>query len=174
MEWRIIPFAENYEVSENGDVRRAKPSHSYPAGRALVPFINKSGYQVVSLSMNGKVQTWLVNRLVAEVFIGPEPFEGAQACHNDGNKQRNHFTNIRWDTPKANCADRDAHGATALGVKNGKSKLKPEEVIEIRRLMRAGGLMRVTVAEQFGITPSYVGGIMRGEAWAHLKDTPYP
>lgn len=169
MEWRIIPFAGNYEVSENGEVRRAKSSGSYPMGRPLKPYINKSGYEVVSLAMDGKVQTWLVNRLVAQVFIGPPPFSNAQACHNDGDKRRNHYTNIRWDTPKANCADRASHGGTALGVRNGKSKLKPEQVIEIRKLMQSGKYMRLTVANMFGIKPCTVRGIVRRDFWAHLK-----
>jgi hypothetical protein len=50
------------------------------------------------------------------------------------------------------------------GARNGAARLSPGEVVEIRR---ADGTYRL-IAERFGISPSAVGLIKRGERWACL------
>lgn len=50
----------------------------------------------------------MLHDLVLAAFHGPKP-KGLQACHNDGDKLNNHFSNLRYDTCQANIDDRERH-----------------------------------------------------------------
>jgi hypothetical protein len=101
MEWRECPGFPAYEVSEFGDIRRR--------GKCLRPF-KSDGYWKYSLSVAGVQSNVFAHRMVAMAFIGPPPFDGALACHRDGSRTKNHYSNLRWDTHKGNFADMVIHG----------------------------------------------------------------
>lgn len=50
-----------------------------------------------------------VHVLVLEEFVGLCP-PGMESCHGDGDTQNNWLTNLRWDTPTNNNADKIKHG----------------------------------------------------------------
>ena len=94
-EWKKIEDFENYSVSENGEIRNDK------TGRVLKPrYYN--GYQLVSLSKNGKVKKFKVHRLVAEEFI-PNPDNKPCVDHINTVRDDNRVENLRWCTCKENC-----------------------------------------------------------------------
>jgi hypothetical protein len=67
---------------------------------------DKGGYYRVCLDKNGKVRSFLVQRLVLETFVGPCP-DGMEACHYpDSNKANNALSNLRWDTRLENVKDK--------------------------------------------------------------------
>lgn len=103
-DWRSVAGTGGvYEVSSLGNVRSWTRSKR---GRLLKASPNVStGYLKVDVP-----RTRPVHQLVAEAFHGPRP-EGAQVCHNDGNKLNNAASNLRWDTPAANAQDRVEHAA---------------------------------------------------------------
>lgn len=47
-------------------------------------------------------------------------------------------------------------------------KLNPESVAEIRRLYGSGACTRTELAEQFGVSPTTVGKVIRGELWVRV------
>lgn len=102
MIWKEIPGFPAYEVSEHGDVRHGlkllKPER-----------VKGSGRKRFTLSKNGRLYSVFASRIVAFAFIGPEPFEGAEVCHDDGFFYNNHYSNLRWDTHAANVADSVKH-----------------------------------------------------------------
>ena len=102
MIWKTVPGFENYEVSENGDLRnglkRLKPEHVVGSGRKRF-----------SLSKDGRQYRFKSAQLVAMAFIGPKPFSRAEACHNDGFEHNDHFSNLRWDSRLGNVADAVQH-----------------------------------------------------------------
>jgi hypothetical protein len=115
MEWRVIPSFPEYEVSEFGDVRRWLPDQNKSGvGRIMNPHLHK-GYRRYLLSQDGKRRFVKRHRLVAHVFIGPKPFEGAEVCHGDGRKENDHYSNLRWDTHQSNIDDRVRHRELAIG-----------------------------------------------------------
>ena len=100
--WKQVPGFTDYEVSEHGDLRHGsrllKPERTHGNGRKRF-----------SLSRNGRIFRFKAAQLVAMAFIGPKPFLGAEACHNDGFEHNNHFSNLRWDTHLGNMADKERH-----------------------------------------------------------------
>lgn len=118
-EWRaVVDYEGYYEVSDQGGVRsldRLVAGGRYPGGTRpmkgviLQGEITWAGYRRVSLTVDRVVSKRTVHSLVAEAFIGPRP-EGLQVCHNDGNSQNNHPSNLRYDTASANVRDSVEHG----------------------------------------------------------------
>lgn len=141
MSERWLPIAGYeglYEISDRGRVRRLEYINAL--GHTIKQRVRKlsplpSGYLRVTLSRDGVLWTQTVHRLVLEAFIGLPP-EGAQACHSNGNNADNYLENLRYDTPKNNCADRTRHGRGSMMFEKGEAHpqaiLTETEVREIR------------------------------------------
>lgn len=99
--WRPVPGVPGYQVSDGGQVRSWSP---WKRGELLQPWLDKDGYQYVSLYRGGEKHTRRVHRLVLEAFVGPCP-DGHQAAHWDGDKTNNRVSNLRWASPADNVAD---------------------------------------------------------------------
>lgn len=70
----------------------------------------KGGYKLWGLyDDSGKQHGICLHQLVCSKYHGPKQ-AGMEVCHNDGNPKNNAPENLRWDTAKANAADRAAHG----------------------------------------------------------------
>lgn len=92
LEWRRIfrdGEATDYEVSENGDVRRINNHH------IIKPALHKSGYHMIRLRHCGKTITEYAHRLVAMAFI-PNPDGYELVNHKDENRQNNAVSNLEW------------------------------------------------------------------------------
>jgi hypothetical protein len=118
--WKpVVGFEGHYEVSDQGNVRSLDQVVAHwrggtrlRRGKYLKPGATggSGAYLFVVLMNDGKTRSnRCVHRLVLEAFVGPRP-EGMQACHNDGDPHNNALSNLRWDTPTANNADKKAHG----------------------------------------------------------------
>lgn len=102
--WKDIPGYYPYQASNLGRIRNNKPLVSKKArGRkeALKTKITKSGYEEVSISINGKPYTKLVHRLVALAFL-ENPDNKPEVDHIDANSLNNKANNLRWVTREEN------------------------------------------------------------------------
>ncbi len=130
----------------------------------------KPHYKVIVLvDENKKCRTRLVGRLVLEAFVGPCP-EGMECRHMDGNAHNNNLWNLAWGTPVQNCEDRSRHGRQPhmRGELNGFHKLIEEEVIEIRRRYRVGGITQRELAEEYNVAYSNIRFIIERITWKHI------
>ncbi len=83
--WKIIEDFPDYEVSDDGRVRRAKSQ------RELKP-CPCGGYLRVNLRKNKQSHSQYIHRLVAAAFL-----EGVgEVNHKDGNKANNNVQNLEW------------------------------------------------------------------------------
>lgn len=99
--WKPVAGLEGYKISNQGRV-------SSPYRRApLSGSIDQDGH--VRVCVRGR-RCFQVHRLVAEAFIGPAPFEGAQILHENGIPDDNRVENLYWGTAKQNYIDRVKHG----------------------------------------------------------------
>ena len=121
--------------------------------------LHKSGYRNVQLWNNGQFKTWLVHRLIATVFLGDPPSDKHEVAHNDGDRLNNTAANLRWVLHTENMRDRDRHGTTARGVRNGKLKHSDEVVQQVREL-KASGLGCRRIAHKLGMSKGTVLGYM--------------
>lgn len=75
----------------------------YASGEmGAVEQVNKTdGYNVVSVTINGKPRILVAHRIVAKTYI-PNPENKPQVNHIDGNKSNNRVDNLEWCTAKEN------------------------------------------------------------------------
>lgn len=159
----VLGFEGIYEASNLGQVRRVG------APRALKPVVDRKGYCHVSLCKTGLCKNYAVHRIVLSAFCGAEPFEAAQAAHNDGNPGNNRLPNLRWASPSDNQKDRIRHGTHCRGEAVHNSILK-ESDIPIIRAMIADGLRNKPIAEHFGVSLSTIHLIRHNRIWRHVND----
>lgn len=150
-EWKPVPDYEGiYEVSSHGNVRRVRPGPNTEVGKILTPRLDTLGRPTVLL-YNKELpkwrKEWRVHQLVARAFINAHPDPGLEVCHNNGNKVDNRAENLRWDTRKANHADKIVHGTSGINQNSVKTHcIRGHELsgdnLRIRRNSRTGNPMR--------------------------------
>lgn len=173
-EWRLVSDISGFEafvgyrVSRDG---RVESCRSYRGGltdrwRELRP--SRAGrYVHTILNCNGVRRTSMVHHLVLLAFGPPRP-PGQQARHKDGDRQNNHIDNLCWGTAKQNSEDRDRHGRTARGERQGGAKLTTEEVKKILRL-HAAGRSGLSISAEIGVSSNTIYRIINGESWKHVR-----
>lgn len=117
-QWRPIPgFEGRYEVSNLGRVRTARRIIPYVDGRlrrveqkVRATSLDTRGYPALALTAaDGTKVTRAIHVLVAAAWIGPRP-DGAEVCHNDGDKTNPRADNLRYDSRVENARDVVRHG----------------------------------------------------------------
>jgi hypothetical protein len=172
--WRPIPGFEGlYEVSDHGRVRRlrvkgGRREYTAPAIVPVRPIAKGGGYLWVRLydGHGTVVRTCAIHRLVLTVFVR-EPKAEEQARHLDGVRTNNCVSNLCWGTAKENAADRERHGTTARGERNGRAKLSANKVRAIQLLH--GEYSQRQLAVMFGVCREAIQKVLYGEYWSGVS-----
>lgn len=171
--WRDVVGAMGwYEVSDYGSVRSWRKPGQYGKGRRRVtplilsPGTDSDGRLAVVIAYPDKRRSRMIHQLVMESFVGPRP-DGLEACHNDGNNTNNKLSNLRYDTPTSNQADRVLHGTSNRGERMARSKLNRAQVDEIIARCAAGEKQNA-VAKIYGVDPSHVSRIVNQGVWSYV------
>lgn len=65
------------------------------SNKILTPYVDKDGYEIVGLYLDGKQKKEKIHRLVAKQFVeNPEGYD--QVNHIDENKRNNNMHNLEW------------------------------------------------------------------------------
>ena len=109
-----------------------------------------------------------VNIVVCEKTHGPPPTSEHEAAHSCGNGHKGCITpaHLGWKTHQENMADKNLHGTSNRGERNGRARLTREQVIEIRSLCRTTAQREI--AERFRVKESTVYNILSGRNWGWL------
>lgn len=165
-DYRPITGFPGYKVGRDGSIWSclSKNGRGPTVEWRLVKPNRSQKYSRVSLYRDGVITIRFVHIIVLEEFVGPCP-PGQQACHDpDRDTRNNAVSNLRWDTPKNNQADRVRHGTAPRGTNNPAAKLTQEKADEIR-LARSSGEKLVSIANRFGVTFGTVWKICEGRIW---------
>lgn len=192
-EWREIHDGY-YEVSNLGNVRRAKAGVATFVGRPVMPIATGHGYSQVQLGGNRSRRAY-VHHLVAEAFLGFRPPKHV-INHLDADRTNNARSNLEYITYSENAAHavrtvKRRRGPTkpaviGPGVPRGDkhwSKNKPEriargivmphckltpEIVAAVRSRAAGGETQKSLALEVGISVAQMSRIIRRKRWTYL------
>ena len=157
----IIGFEGLYSINKNGQVwsHPKKNGTSPRSGFWLKPLpLKNTGYLRVCLTIKSKRYWKYIHRLVALTFIELVPGKNL-VNHKDGIKTNNRVDNLEW----ANHSDNLNH-AYAIGT-NKSPTLKKEQVIEIKKLYKQGGITQIELAKMFNTSQALVSKLTRGEVY---------
>jgi HNH endonuclease len=127
----------------------------------------KDGYLRATLFNQDGAKEIGVSTLVMTAFVGPCP-DGMQACHENGIRDDNRPSNLRWDTPKGNLDDMVRHGTRMYGERNHKAKLTAAQVIEMRTLRATIRISFQKLAQRFGVSKHQTRLIIANRNWKHI------
>lgn len=129
------------------------------------PFgVSEFGY--AKIARNGR---WTnASRVMCATANGEPPSKQHQACHSCGKGHEACINpkHLYWGLPVENMADQVIHGTRAQGERQGGSKLKEADVVEIRRL--AGVIPQIEIAARFDLSKQQVSKIIRRDRWGWL------
>jgi hypothetical protein len=163
--WKPVVGYPQYEVSTHGRIKRVAASCGTKQGKVLNPWHKKNGYLAVGLSVDCKVVTKLVHRLVAEAWIGD--VAGLDVCHNNGVRDDNRVENLRIDTRQGNMKDVVKHDTHIRGERCGTNKYAESMIRELKKEIAQGKVLR-QLAEKYGMPATTVYGIADGRTWGWL------
>lgn len=169
-EWREIDGYPNYQVSNMGRVKtRCCPGyHGLTIDwHPLNHWIANNGYPTVSVTRNRVRRTVCVHTLVLEAFVGPRPPK-LVACHENGISVDVRLANLRWDTYKANEADKVRHGTHNRGERSGLAKLTNDQVREIMILLDENRVKQRVIARTYGVSDQTICDIKKGRKYASV------
>lgn len=153
-----------YQISNTGKVK------NIIRNSILKPGIGTTGYYLVILCKNKVKKTSKVHRLVAKAFI-ENPDNLPFVNHKDSNRLNNHISNLEWCDNSGNmqhCFNKGRGKIPVMnGTKNVNAKLNDELVIEMRRKF-SNGVLRVRIAEEYGLSISTVCRVISKKLWAHV------
>ena len=171
-QFRKVPWAPEYEVSDQGRVRSTVVRHrnSKPSLRYLNGWTKPTGYTMVCIDG----QTWRVHRLVYRIFVG-ELIDDMSICHMDGDPANNAVSNLRQENHAENMSHKKRHGTHLSGETHGSAKHTQEQADAVRNAvaqaeyypngrLKAGERQRI--AADFGVASSLISTIQRRpNAW---------
>lgn len=165
-EYKIVSGYPAYRVGNDGTAwsRRQKTGNRWIDSESWWPLegsVHHDGYRYITLYRDGTARSRKIAALVCEAFHGPRP-EKMEACHDNGIRTDDHADNLYWGTRRENAADRQRHGRTANGERNGFSKLTDSQVAEIIALR--GKMSQEKIGRRFGISQTHIGRIFSGKA----------
>lgn len=164
--WGRLTTFPNYAVSNMGEVFKIGDDLPMPW------WWDERGYRRIAMWHDGltKPRQTTIHKLVAEVFLPPQPTPKHTINHLDGVKDNNWAFNLEWATSQEQADHAVAHGLwernRLIGEKNGQAKLNAEQVREIRRL--CGQMTQKEIAKRFGVHQTLIALIHTRKKWAHI------
>lgn len=115
-----------------------------------------------TMNVSGRMK--LVHRLAYEDKIGLIP-SGVFVCHRCDNPSCINVDHLFLGTHAENMADMVAKGRQRRGESHYAAKLTDEIALKIKH----SNAQERDLAQQFGVSPSLIGQIRRGEGWSHVN-----
>lgn len=132
--------------------------------------LNKDGYETVGVYRPG-CRTHIpqsVHRLVAKTFVCNQ-LGKPHVNHKNGIKTDNSADNLEWVTAGENNKHAYSIGLkSAIGSKNGRSKLSEWEVGKIKMLLAIGKWKQCEIAKLFCVSRQAITLIKTNSRWAHV------
>lgn len=182
-EWRVLREFPDYEISNDGRLRRLTAGSNTKAG-ALIRAVNGT-YPHYGLTYPGGRRVHRnAHRLVAAEFLEPEPFPGAMVLHDDDDRLNCRDSNLKWGDGKSNVVDAKRNGKWEMGSQHSstrkpwckprgtahaKAKLNEDQVRAILSDQRTS----TQIAASYGVDSALIPRIKKGLIWKHITNPEY-
>ena len=176
--WKDIPIYKwFYQASNLWEVRSLdryvlwrRGNQQIKKWKILKKQIRWIWYYAVDISIKWKIKSVLIHRLVASTFLWLDlKNTKIKVCHNDDNPLNNKLDNLFLWTQKDNIQDMfkkwRQHNRQWENWWN--SKLKKEEVIEIKRLLKEWGSQQ-KIAKRYNVWQQLISLINTWKRWKHI------
>lgn len=107
------------------------------------------------------------HRIAFLLHYGELP-EGQLICHHCDNPPCCNPRHLFKGTPQDNSTDQYNKGRSTHGTRNGRAKLTPDKVNEIRHLGSSGEVSLTQLAEQFKTSKQTIWNILHNATWKRL------
>lgn len=154
-EWLVIAKGKGYKAMQDGSVVGLK-------GQKLKLAPQSRGYLVFSVNHNGKIRAIPVHRFVAYWKYGDALFEAECVRHLDGNPHNNKFENIAIGSIRDNYFDMSE--VERREIYEGRGRFGEDDIDKMIK-MRGEGFLLKEIGEEFGISYSMAGMILRGDCY---------
>jgi hypothetical protein len=184
-QWKMLREFPDYEVSNDGRLRRLTPGSNTKAGAMIRVTMSAKGYPKYGLTKpDGTRVHQNAHALVAAEFLPPKPEGATMILHDDDNRLNCVSTNLKWGNGKDNVADAKRNGKWEVGENHSSSrkpwlrprgaahasaKLNDEKVAAILNDERK----QSEIAHSYGVDPALVYRIKRGLVWKHITNPEY-
>ena len=135
--------------------------------------IHNTGYQVISMYVNGKPKQLRAHRFIYECITGREIPSGMVINHIDGNKSNNAFSNLELVTHSENTKHALQIGLMkpCVGEFNGGATISADLVRNIiRDCMK--GLSNKDIGSKYSLDPKHVSLIRLKKRWKFIFEEP--
>lgn len=173
-EWREVVGLEDYyhcssfgrikSLFRGGKCRRNRDSILKQSSR-----VEKFQYLNVFYFADGVRTGVMVHREVAKLFCS-NPNNHPVVNHLDSNRRNNFYLNLEWTTSQGNAIHGFKFGkrVSQKGSNHGRSVLTENQVIEIRKLDKVGGLTHTELGRMFNISSTAIIKIVTNQRWKHI------
>jgi hypothetical protein len=172
--WKdIINFEGLYQVSNLGNIKSLERvtyfglnSQRIEEEKLLSPKDNTYGYLTVNLSNKQIRKTSYIHILVATAFVEKSDINLIEVNHKDCNKTNNKSSNLEWCTRKFNIEHSILNKLTEnnRGEKSHFSKLKKEQVLEIRNLFESNPSL-LYFSDKYNVSKATISRIINNKIW---------
>lgn len=161
----VVGFKGFYEVSDLGRVRAVErvDGGGRKRGGLMKLGLSKKGYLRVALRDR---KHYSVHQLVLRAFKGP-PGPNEEGCHDNGIRNDNRLSNLKWGTPTQNNADRRTHGTLPVGEKHPGAKINEATARQIKIRLKDQPRSSA-LAKEFSTSKYIVDAIRSGRTWSHI------
>jgi hypothetical protein len=125
--------------------------------------VDKDGYPLMP---SGYHKQSRAHRVSYEIFLGKIP-KGKLVCHRCDNPICTNPDHLFIGDHRENQVDSINKGRAAVGIKQPKSKLKENDINEIKYKLSLGVTGR-RIAKEYGVAPSQISNIKNGISWKHV------
>ncbi len=172
--WKLIKTKSEtnrclYKVSNFG---RAKSINKQSkVERLLKPA--KAAWNFLQLNLvlkNGDKQGLYYHRMVADLFVKKKKGK-TFVVHLDGNKENNHFENLKWVDQKELTKIQKDSGLydSKRYLSNKNVKLTAAKVRSLKKHLQKGKMTRTALANKFNVSMTQIKRIERGENWGDIE-----
>lgn len=187
-EWRMLREFPDYEISNDGRLRRATAGSNSKAGAHIRVSMGSSrpSYPTCGLTYRGtgKRVSRNAHRLVAAEFLAA-PAEGqTKVLHDDDNRLNCCATNLKWGNDKDNKADAKRNNRYPVGADHPSAKkpwTRPRGEAQSRAKLTEADVRAILldarthreIAAIFGVDEALIGRIRQGKVWKHITNPEY-